>query len=110
VFTNRFDRVLAVVVVSGLAILGIGELIARLDEPMPLLFWLPTLWGGAVLILLGAFLVIGNARLSKTLVVVGCGAGLIPTMWTLVMPVLLLTLVIRTIAAAHPVAELPGQL
>lgn len=45
-FTNRFDRVLAVVVVSGLSILGIGELIARLDEPMPLLFWLPTLWGG----------------------------------------------------------------
>jgi hypothetical protein len=31
-------------------------------------------------------------------------------MWTLVMPVLLLTLAIRTLAAAHPVEELPGQL
>lgn len=30
-------------------LLGLGELIVRVDEPSPLLFWLPTLWGGNAL-------------------------------------------------------------
>lgn len=52
---SRFDRILAATVVAGLAILGVGEVVTRLSEPLPLFFWLPTLWGGAVLVFLGSF-------------------------------------------------------
>jgi hypothetical protein len=98
VFISRFDRILAAVAVSGLLILGIGETLTRVDEPMPLFFWLPTLWGGAALIFAGGFRVRGRLRLAKVLVLVGCAAGFIPSVWTLVMPALLVTLAIRTVS------------
>lgn len=105
VFAGRLDRVLAVSAASGLFILGIGEGVARLDEPAPLLFWLPTLWGGALLVLAGGFLVKGNVRLSKVLVVAGCALGFVPSVWTLVMPALLVTLAIRAFTRPQPVEE-----
>ena len=64
-FNGRLDLLLAGATASGLLILGIGETIARLDEPMPLFFWLPTLWGGAALVFAGGFLVRGNPRLAS---------------------------------------------
>ncbi|MEX2280614.1 MAG: hypothetical protein WEA76_11075 [Acidimicrobiia bacterium] len=108
-FSTRIDRVLALSAVSVLTILGLGELIARLDDPTPLFFWLPTLWGGAALILAGGFLVKGNLRLAKTLVILGCAVGWTPSVWTLVMPVLLITLVIRTVRTRpkEPLLNLP---
>ena len=95
-FRNRFDRILARIVGGGLFLLGIGELIARLDDPLPLFYWLPTLWGGAVLVLVGSFYV-QREKLSKVLVILGAVLGLSPSAWTVVMPVLMITLVIRTI-------------
>jgi len=109
VFAGRLDRVLTVSAASGLFILGIGELVARLDEPAPLLFWLPTLWGGALLILSGGFLVKGNVRLSKVLVIAGCALGFVPSVWTLVMPALLVTLAIRTFTRPQPVEKPTGE-
>ncbi len=85
-FHRRIDRVLAALAAVGLLILGIGEVITRLDEPGPLWFWLPTLWGGTTLILIGGFVSTENRRLSKVLVVGGCALGMLPSMWTLVMP------------------------
>jgi hypothetical protein len=41
------------------------------------LFWLPTLWGGCVLIFAGGLLVKENMRLAKVLVLLGC-AGWLP--------------------------------
>jgi hypothetical protein len=70
-------------------VLGTGELIARLGEPMPLSFWLPTLWGGCVLIFAGGFLVKENTRLAKGLVLLGCAVGFLPSVWTLVIPAML---------------------
>ena len=100
---SRFDRVLGALTVSGLVILGIGEVITRVDEPTPLLFWLPTLWGGAASILIGGFVMTRNIRVSKALVIAGCALGFLPSFWTMVMPVLLLVLVIRTLIGTRPV-------
>ncbi len=108
-FNGRLDLLLARATASGLLILGIGETIARLDEPMPLFSWLPTLWGGAALVFAGGFVVRGNPRLAKVFVLVGCAAGFTPSAWTLVMPALLVTLAIRTISVPRPTAELPGE-
>jgi hypothetical protein len=108
VLAGRFDRVLGALAVSGLFVLGIGEAIARLDDPMPLLFWLPTLWGGAALILVGGFLAAANSRLSKVLVLRGCAVGFLPSVWTLIMPALLVTLAIRTVSRTR-VEEPPSH-
>ncbi|MGH8949671.1 MAG: hypothetical protein ACRDXF_12485 [Acidimicrobiia bacterium] len=109
VFAGRLDRALAASAVTGLFLLGIGEIVARLDEPLPLLFWLPTLWGGAALILVGGFVIDENIRLAKVLITAGCLVGVVPTMWTLVMPALLVTLVFRTLNGRSSVKELSGE-
>ena len=99
-FHNSFDRVLAAAVGGGFFLQGLAELILRLDEPMPLLFWLPTLWGGAALVLVGSFRIVDRTQLSKTLVILGALLGFVPSAWTVLMPVLIITLVIRTIATS----------
>jgi len=50
----------------------------RLGELPPSLFffWLPTLWGGGALVLVGVFRTTANARLSAVLVIVGAFVGL----------------------------------
>jgi hypothetical protein len=110
VFDRRIDRVLVVVVAAGLILLGIAEVIGRLDEPGPLWFWLPTLWGGATLILVGGFVSTENRILSRALVVAGCALGLLPSMWTLVMPVLLITVIFRTLTAGPAAAEVHSEI
>ena len=105
-FRSRFDRILARIVGGGLFVLGIGELIGRLDEPLPLFYWLPTLWGGAVLVLMGSFHV-RREKLTKVLVILGAVLGFSPSAWTVVMPVLMIALVIRTIMSPLPPASSP---
>lgn len=99
-FRNRFDRVLAWTVGGGFFLQGLAELVLRLDDPMPLLFWLPTLWGGAALVLVGSFRINQSPGLAKALVMLGAVVGLLPSAWTIVMPVLILVLVVRTISTS----------
>lgn len=82
---------------GGFLALGVAELVARLDDPLPLLFWLPTLWGGGVLVLAGVFGAVARPALSTVLVVVGTVLGLLASVWTILMPVLGLTLIALTI-------------
>ena len=82
---------------GGFLILGVVELVARLDDPLlPLLFWLPALWGGGVMVLLGVFRTTAHPTLSIALVIVGTAAGLLASFWTILMPVLGLALVVLT--------------
>lgn len=108
-FHTRLDRVLALSAAFVPAVLGIGELIARLDELPPLLFWLPTLWGGAAPIFTGGFLVKEHLGLAKASVVLGCVLGFVPSAWTILMPVLLITLLIRTVVT-RPKESVPNEL
>jgi hypothetical protein len=72
---------------------GAGELIAHLDEPVSLAFWVPSLLGGGLLVLYGIF---GRSRYATKLVVLGALLGLVATAWTLVIPVLAMVLVVLT--------------
>jgi hypothetical protein len=94
---SRAKRILGVVVGGGFLALGVAELVARLDDPLPLLFWLPTLWGGGMLVLVGVFGMDYRPALSTALVVVGTVVGLLASVWTILMPVLGLTLIALTI-------------
>jgi hypothetical protein len=67
-------------------------------------FWFGTLVGGGVLILVGTLLLSRRPTLGAVLTVIGCVAGLLPTLWTVVVPVLLLALAVaatRRAAAAR---------
>ncbi|MEO6122856.1 MAG: hypothetical protein ABIR32_04040 [Ilumatobacteraceae bacterium] len=81
------------IVGGALIILGIAELVVRLDEAGSLLFWLPTLWGGGALVLLGVFGNGGNARRSAVLVTLGALLGFLPTAWTVLIPIMSIVLV-----------------
>ncbi len=91
-FRNSFDRVLAAVVGGGLFLQGLAELILRLDDPLPLFFWLPTLWGGAALVLIGSFRIGQREQVSRAMVIAGVLLGFLPSAWTVVMPVLIIAL------------------
>lgn len=91
---TRAKRVIGAIVGGGLILLGVAEFVVRLDEPGPLLFWLPTLWGGGGLVLLGVFGNGGSARRSVGLVTLGALLGFLPTIWTVVIPILSMVLVV----------------
>ena len=98
---NRAIRILGALVGGGLLMLGFTELVVRIDDPAPLTFWLPTLWGGSGLVLVGVFGRRVKPQLSRTLVIFGVIIGFLPSNWTVIMPLLSLALVILTIRRAR---------
>ena len=103
--TTRAIRILGAMVGGGLFILGVGELVVRLDDPAPLAFWLPTLWGGSFFILFGVFGRSVTPRNSQLFVILGAVLGFLPTVWTVIMPILSVALVILTIRRASTKLE-----
>lgn len=59
-------------------------------------FWFGTLVGGGLLVLTGTLLLPQKPTHGFILTTIGCVAGLLPTAWTVVVPVLLVALVIAT--------------
>jgi hypothetical protein len=68
-------------------------------------FWFGTLVGGGVLILVGTVLLPRKPAVGGSLTVIGCLAGLLPTMWTIVVPVLLVALAIAAAQRATAAAR-----
>lgn len=59
-------------------------------------FWFGTLVGGGLLVLTGTLLLPRKPTQGFVLTTIGCAAGLLPTAWTMIVPVLLVVLVIAT--------------
>lgn len=59
-------------------------------------FWFGTLVGGGVLVLTGTLLLPRKPDTGCVLTAIGCVAGLLPTMWTVVVPLMLVALAIAT--------------
>lgn len=97
---NRAIRILGALVGGGLFLLGVAELIVRIDDLAPLAFWLPTLWGGSGLILVGVFDKRVKPQLSRSLVILGAVIGFLPSSWTVIMPLLSIALVVLVIRRA----------
>ena len=57
-------------------------------------FWFPTLVGGGALVVAGTLLLSHSPTLGFALTTVGALAGILPTMWTLVVPALLVVLIL----------------
>jgi hypothetical protein len=63
-------------------------------------FWFPTLVGGGALIVVGTLLLPRRPVVACVVTTLGALAGIVPTMWTLVVPALLVTLIIVSIKQA----------
>jgi hypothetical protein len=57
-------------------------------------FWFPTLVGGGALVVAGTLLLSRSPTLGRALTTVGAIAAMLPTMWTLVVPALLVVLIV----------------
>ena len=61
-----------------------------------IVFWFGTLVGGGILVLTGTLLQPRRPRPGFVLTTIGCLLGILPTIWTLIVPVLLVVLVIAS--------------
>jgi hypothetical protein len=60
-------------------------------------FWFGSLVGGGALILVGRLALPGRPTLARRLVVLGCLAGVLATLWTLVVPLVALTVIVLVV-------------
>ena len=109
---DRWTRRLGLFLGGLLVLAGIAETVRLLRSgDGGLFFWFPTLVGGGALILAGTLVLPKRPTLGSGLTVAGCIAGMLPTMWTLVVPVLLIVLVVATVSRQRrpPGDEAPGS-
>jgi hypothetical protein len=97
---SRAVRALGATIGAVFLVLGVAELVTHLDEPFSLLFWLPALWGGGALVLIGVFGPWTRPGLSLALMIVGAFLGLLATAWTVVMPVLVFAFFVLVVVQA----------
>jgi hypothetical protein len=90
--------------------LGVAETVRVLmsGDLSGLAFWFGTLIGGGTCVLVGTVLAERRPVPAFALTAAGCVAGILPTMWTVVVPALLVTLLVlramklRASAPAQP--------
>lgn len=88
--TRRLAAGLGVVMI----LLGVSEVIRDVRAgDGGYVFWFASLCGGGALILWGTFRPPARDPLALGMVVVGCLMAIVATMWTIVVPLLLLTLI-----------------
>lgn len=59
-------------------------------------FWFGTLVGGGILVLIGTLLLPRRPTAGCAITTIGCIAAMLPTMWTVVVPFMLVALIIAT--------------
>jgi hypothetical protein len=108
---RRFTDILTVFLGVLYVVAGVAETVRAVvtgDGGIP--FWFGSLVGGGTLILVGALAFRHRPRLSGGLVTVGCLAGVLATMWTLVVPLAALAVIVlvtlRTSEEVGRVADL----
>jgi len=83
-------------------LLGIAEVIRVVGwGGGGLVFWFLSLCGGGALILVGTFVTSQRQWLSLTLVTIGCLAAANAAIWTLILPILAMTLLVLTVVRSR---------
>lgn len=81
-----------------LVVAGIAETVRALRSgDGGLWFWTPTLVGGGALVLAGTLVLPRRAPLGAGLTCAGCFIAILPTMWTVVGPLLLILLAVLSL-------------
>lgn len=92
---RRLTSILAVFLGTLYILAGVAETTRAIvtgDGGIP--FWFGSLVGGGALILVGTLAFRDRPRLSGSLVTIGCLAGVLATMWTLVIPLLAVAVIV----------------
>jgi hypothetical protein len=98
--TESSTRALGAFLGLGYIALGIGESIDHIGE-LSLVFWFSILCGGGVLVLIGVFKIVNPAWASIGLAAVGALAGGLAAAWTVLAPILSITLIVLTVLRAR---------
>jgi hypothetical protein len=111
---RRAATVLAWILGVVFIVLGLVEVAVRLasDEAVDgvaVAFWLTMLCGGGALVLVGSFVVDRTSGWSFALVALGCFLGGLATAWTVVLPILAVTLLVLAYAGGKPAAARPDD-
>ncbi|MFC5175805.1 hypothetical protein [Nocardioides taihuensis] len=92
---SRVGRWLTLTLGVLLLAFGVAETVAHLGDTVAArVFWSGTLLGGGALVLVGAVLWPRHPRVGFALVTIGAVIGMLPTAWTLVLPVLGITVIV----------------
>jgi hypothetical protein len=95
---SRVGRWLTVTLGLLLLAFGVAETVTHRDDSLgALAFWSGTLFGGATLILTGVLLWPGRPPAGFALVFAGALLGFLPTSWTILLPLLTLTVIVLAI-------------
>ncbi len=92
--------------------LGVAETVRTLrsGDLSGLPFWFGTLIGGGTCVLVGTLVADRRPGMGVAVTTVGCLVAILPTMWTVVVPVLLVTLVVVRIRGLRvPDAAQPAE-
>ncbi|GAB3763295.1 hypothetical protein FB382_001247 [Nocardioides ginsengisegetis] len=80
-----------------LVVAGVAETVRLLvTGDGGLWFWFPTLVGGGALVITGTVLLPHSPARGRLLTTIGALAAVLPTMWTVLVPVLLVVLMVAT--------------
>jgi len=85
-------------------LMGLAEFVVRIrdfDGIWPIAFWVVTLCGGGTMILVGTFVVRDRPWQSFALVAGGGVIASVASAWTLLLPLLAVTLVVLTLKRTH---------
>lgn len=99
--TRPVSESLAVGLGVAYVLLGIAETTRAVvtgDGGVP--FWFGSLVGGGALILIGTLRYRGRTGLRRALVTVGCLAGILATIWTIVLPLIAIVVVVMVFRPA----------
>ena len=100
---NRWSWWLGLVLGGLLVVAGIAETVRLVRSgDGGFWFWFPTLVGGGALVVVGTLMLPRSPRLGRVLTTVGALAGILPTMWTVVVPVLLGVLIVSVNRVVGP--------
>ena len=91
---SRVGRWLTVTLGVLLLAFGVAETLTHLDDTLAArVFWSGTLFGGGALVLVGAAVWPRHPPAGFALVTLGAVVGMLPTAWTLLLPLLSLTVI-----------------
>jgi hypothetical protein len=96
--TRRLGRRLAPLLGATYLVLGVLELVRHNDESaIALLYWAISLLGGGILVLAGLRAMPRSRDVGRGLVAVGAAFGVVPTLWTIVIPAVALVVIARVL-------------
>ncbi len=95
---RRWSKWFGLILGSALVVAGVAETVRLVvTGDGGFWFWFPTLVGGGALVIAGTLLVPRRPVLGFVLTTIGALAGILPTAWTFVGPLLLMALIVVNI-------------